>query len=272
MRRYGTGIAASLLLLAGIGYYRYSVTNSSGKTYEAFAATMKHAAMEYVNSSDTMQHIQLEDGSGVNLYTGSRLTYSRAALDKREVYLDGEAFFNVIKKPSQPFIVYTDKVVTKVLGTSFTIRAYEHDKRVVVTVRTGKVSVFRRDNFTEKNMQPFEPGGLVVTPNQQVFFDQDNMALHKTLVDRPTVLDTVATPDPAMFIFNETPVKEVFARMQKAYGINIVFDEELMDSCSLSASMSNEPFYEKMELICKTLNASYEIIDGNVVITSSGCR
>ena len=77
---------------------------------------------------------------------------------------------------------------------------------------------------------------------------------------------------PKKFEFNSTPLKDVFKTLQNTYGINIIYDESVINSCSLSASMGDENFYEKLELICKAINGSYESIDGTIFISSTGCN
>ncbi len=67
-------------------------------------------------------------------------------------------------------------------------------------------------------------------------------------------------------------MSQVFKILQEAYEIPIVYDEEALSGCSLSATMGNESFYEKLNVICKAVNASYEMIDGNIIITAGGCK
>jgi hypothetical protein len=91
--------------------------------------------------------------------------------------------------------------------------------------------------------------------------------MSKTLADAPVVTkDSISN-----FVFDDTPATEVFRKLQDAYGITILLDEEVMTSCSISASLGNEPFYEKLNMICRIINASYQVIDGNVVINAKGC-
>ena len=56
------------------------------------------------------------------------------------------------------------------------------------------------------------------------------------------------------------------------YGITILYDEESISGCSLSVTMGNEPFYEKLNIICKAIGATYESIDGQIVVTTRGCK
>ena len=83
----------------------------------------------------------LQDGSTVILEPGGEFRYNEKFLNPREVYLSGDAFFEVTKDASRPFLVYANEITTKVLGTSFRIKANQGEKEIVVAVKTGKVSV-----------------------------------------------------------------------------------------------------------------------------------
>ena len=83
----------------------------------------------------------LHDGSTVILEPGGEVRYNEKFLNTREVYLSGDAFFEVTKDASRPFLVYANEITTKVLGTSFRIKAKQGEKEIVVAVKTGKVSV-----------------------------------------------------------------------------------------------------------------------------------
>jgi hypothetical protein len=92
--------------------------------------------------------------------------------------------------------------------------------------------------------------------------------LNKTLVEKPELL---SKKEVVSFDFDNTPVA-VFARLEKAYGVPIVFDEELMKNCFLTAPLGNEPLFDKLKVICKTTGATYEVFDGKIVISSRGCN
>jgi transmembrane sensor len=266
-------VAAVLVVVVAVWFvYRlnYSHHQLSG-SYTSFITVNKKTANEYFNSSDSVVTIYLPDGSVAYLKHNSKLVYNHGtSAYKREVYLVGAAFFEVKKDQTHPFFVYTNRVVTKVLGTSFSVSAYEGDQKAIVVVKTGKVSVFKSDNFTIADTKANEWGGVVVTPNQSVIFDNTNRELTKTIADKPELI--IRHSNSYSFEFDATPVKDVFAVMQHAYGITILYDEDILSHCSLTASMGNEPFYDKLKLICKAINATYEVMDGNVVINAKGCE
>lgn len=248
--------------------------NTRGKTdptysYETFVQESGPSSVEYVNTADSLKKIVLPDGSIVLLAAQSKLSFAGSFGNRREVFLVGEAFFDISRDPGKPFFVFTKDITTKVLGTSFRVRAYATDQKTLVTVKTGKVSVYKREVFPNPDSKPNMAEGTVVVPNQEVIYHKQIDALNKTLIDAPEEI----TPTPkSVFDFDDTPLSKVFDVLQRTYGIVIVFDEQTVSSCTLSVSMGEESFYDKLKLICKTTNASYEIIDGNIVINSNGCK
>jgi transmembrane sensor len=264
--------AAAVILFIVLGtilYRQHASALSPKNAYESFLQDTRNKNIEYNNGTDSVQRILLSDGSEVLLEKNSQLSYaSNFTSGKREVYLSGAAFFSIARDPAKPFIVYTQRIVAKVLGTSFRINAGANEQTASVEVRTGKVSVFSRENFTRSGAESGALKGIVLTPNQEMVYDVAQEQMSKTLAEAPVMTkDSVSD-----FVFDDTPVTEVFKKLQDAYGITILLDEEVMASCSISASMGNEPFYEKLNMICKVINATYQVIDGNVVINARGCR
>ena len=162
-------------------------------------------------------------------------------------------------------------LITSVLGTSFVVKTDETTKQVKVVVKTGKVSVYAQDGTTlSERKENFTLSGTVLTPNQQVIFSTENTRLVRSLVNNPVVLEKEVHHQP--FTFKRTPIAEVFAALEKAYNVKIVFDEEVMKDCYLTASLTDEPLFDKLNLICHTINARYDQLDAYIVIDSKGCR
>ena len=115
---------AGLLLAAGV--YTYSLVRKP-----AIAWVEKHTR------PGEQRRLQLADGSVVWLNAGSRLRYPAAfARPQREVFLEGEAFFEVARDPKKPFLIHAGQSTTRVLGTSFSVRSYAREPAVVVVVVT----------------------------------------------------------------------------------------------------------------------------------------
>lgn len=260
-------IAASILLISTIGVWAYlKTTEQSGSKI-----LVTENATEIEQNQSTL--IRLPDNSTVVLKPGSKLSYSKTFTGKtRDVYLDGEAFFEVSKDKARPFIVHTNELITKVLGTSFSVKAYSADKEFNVTVNTGKVSVFTKKStpkadLTSTSLENLK--GVLITSNQQVSFYRSETKLIKKKLETPTPLSEEVSQ--ITLNFKETPFSTVVAELSKAYDIKINYDEETMSGCPLTASLSNQHLYERLELICQALEARYKIENGQVFITGKGC-
>lgn len=259
--------AAIAVLIIAIGSW---VLNDSTKKYFTVEIEneVSNSLAEAVNDTEGPLMLTLDDGSLVRLSPHSRLKYApKFTGEAREVFLTGEAHFEVVKK-SQPFLVQTGKVTTKVLGTSFVVRAYESDRRVTVQVRSGKVSVYTADK--QNSVSGTTTKGVILTANQAAVFEEKERQLSKTLVVQPILLHPEVVVN--HFEFDETPLSQVIKQLEQAYGIHFQFDNEVLKNCKITATLSNESLYEKLNLLCKITGATYEIVDGQVIIDAQGCQ
>jgi transmembrane sensor len=111
---------------------------------------------------------------------------------------------------------------------------------------------------------------IILTPNQQLVYERMGQSFQKVLLSNPAII--VPTGTERSLVYDEAPLDRVFSDLSKVYGINIVFDSEMLKKCTVTADLMNEPFYRKLDLICSAIDAHYEVIDGQVVIESSGCK
>lgn len=262
--RWAAGIGFLLLGLGGVlPYVQHSPTASAPTATTSASGWTRHQ-----NATQQAQVFQLPDASRVTLQPGSSLRYAAAlAGARREVYLEGEAFFQVHKNPARPFLVFTSQVVTTVLGTSFDVKAYPGSAQALVAVREGKVAVQpRRD--AELDATPAHPAkdGVLLLPNQQVVYAVASHQMKKELVDKPAVLV------PQAFEFEERPVTEVLAALEKAYGVPIHYDKQKLAGCTVSITFYDEPLFEKLGLLCKSLGAYYTLADTQITIHTAGCQ
>ena len=134
--------------------------------------TQENTVSQY-NKMKTPRLISLPDGSTVILSTGTKLYYSSTFPESntREVYLEGQAYFDIKHNALKPFIIHTGKIATTVLGTAFDIDAWPNAARVTVTVTRGKVKL--NENTTTLG---------IITPNQQLIYNTtDSTVLRKTV-------------------------------------------------------------------------------------------
>jgi transmembrane sensor len=221
--------------------------------------------IEVRNTASQPQLISLEDGSRVTLSPNAVINYpAHFDAKTRTVYLRGEAFFDVHRNPAKPFIVRTGNLVTEVLGTSFLIKADEQAKEVEVAVRTGRVSVY--DNAMHEG---HSRNGAILTPNQKIVYDRASRRLVAGLVEKPQLLSQPETRQ--QFVFDEARLSTVLARLQAAYRIDIVLENQTLGNCLFTGDLNDLSLYTQLDLICRIMNASYQQRGTSLFISGPGC-
>lgn len=255
-------IAASILLAIWIGHYSIMPWSSNNQT------TVKSSPDDWetkTNSGKTVQVVKLPDGSKVVLEPKSTIRYHpRFLASKREVYLDGEGFFEVAHNAKKPFLVYAKEITAKVLGTSFTVRAFRDDKEVVVAVKTGRVSVDAHANDNSP-----APSQIILTPNTEIIYNQDDRQLAKRIVETP--LPILPSEEIKRMRFVDAPLKEVFEAIEKIYGVDLVFDEATFASCVITTSISDGGIYKRLDIISDAIGTKYAVAEDKIVITGRAC-
>jgi transmembrane sensor len=273
-------VAASAALILSIGSvsYWFYYKNTQGRDHvSAVQETMPVAgAIQKNNDTDKPMMILLNDGSSVVLQPGGHLSYSEGVNKKRrEVTLTGKAFFEIVKNKEKPFLVYSYGLATKVLGTSFMIDASEENKDIKVEVRTGTVAVFSINNLDKERrneeLDKPELQGVTLTHDEMIAFSRENGKIVRLAepVKEPQSDKDISKQ---RFVFDETPVSEVFRILEYVYNVKIVYDKDKMGSCPLNATLVGQPFREKLEVICNALDAQYDIVDNQVTILGKGCK
>ncbi len=260
--------AAVLVLVAGSVFRIYRGTTISGNDTLSATAMQEPGLEEIVNDRKSVFPVDLPDGSTVLLAPDSKVRYDLRGFGtsgKREIHLLGEAFFEVVPNKESPFYVYASGFTTKVLGTSFNVKAFPDDERAEVVVKTGRVTVFASGAHDGKGSAA-ESEGEIVNPDERIVLDRNKMQLSLEKLEKPEVPE-----EPLLHFFDDKPVSDIFNMLEKAYDIRIRYPENLMSECRITASFVNETLYEKIRLICKGLGATYKVVDGEIVIESEGC-
>jgi ferric-dicitrate binding protein FerR (iron transport regulator) len=269
---YTWRVAAAILLLAATGAVLYFTQQVSVPTDDSVAIKnfgRKYRGIELIENKTTIARlVKLADGSEVTLEPGSELRVARVFTNnKREVYLTGEAFFHVKRDTLRPFLVYANEVITKVLGTSFTVKAYKGARQTTVAVMTGKVSVSTNPEVIQKKHATQE---VILTPNQEAVYNRAINKVTKKLVDIPRIV--LEKPTLFEMKYEATPVAKIFDVLEENYGVDIHYDEKILAECFLTTSMSDEGLYQRIEIICKAIGAEYTIQDTTITVTGKGCQ
>jgi transmembrane sensor len=256
-------IAASIALLLTAGFWW---VNRSGVGENPSQNTVYTEGVS--NKEDKSLLVNLPDGSTVVLAKNSEIQYAKDfAGQLREVKFKGEGLFDVVENPNKPFWVHTGNVTTKVLGTSFVVKAFDKEEKVTVDVIRGKVSV-TVDKQTKKDVS--ENNALILVPNQKAVFTKSVETLERTLSEKPIV---IADKDTTLqMVFEEAPVNYIFEKLENTYGVDIVYNKEIFKNCAMTITFEDEPLFEKLNVICKGIGAKYKVVDVQILVEGKPCQ
>lgn len=241
--------AAMLILGAGLLYVDKAHTPVS---HLALNDTMQWLHRQ--NGKATRASIELADGSKIWLNVDSKLTYPEVFnSNSREVYLTGEAFFDIAPNPGRPFIIHLAKGSVHVLGTSFNIRAYD-DEAVQTSVQTGKVAFIPADNRDT----------IFITPDEKVIY-QPTAA--KTIIKEPTAAVDDKAWTEGRLVFRDKTLEEIGTELERTFGKKISFIDDAPRHYRLTGSFQNNNLQDIMYYLARSRSFHYNITDSTLLIS-----
>ncbi|MNJ97735.1 fec operon regulator FecR [compost metagenome] len=265
-------IAASVAILLVSGALLLNYNNSERYFKENVSYT---SLSTYKNNTNKIVELVLSDQSVVTLNPGATINYPiKFAGAKREVFLDGDAFFKVSHNPEKPFYVHNKDIIVKVLGTSFFIK--ETEKSAEVAVKNGKVMVKENIHASLLGQKKDYPK-VLITANQMAAFDKEDKKLQTAIIEKPLPLyEAYDLPKPANSIqsqkFYDTPLDKVFDTISKTYGIEIKLTNEALKKCTFTGDISNKELKEQLNLICQTISGTYTTEQTTIYIKGGTCN
>jgi transmembrane sensor len=247
-RRYAAAAVIFILLGGSILYY-------TQHDYIQEKSGMVAQRTLFQTTDDQTISLILPDGSHIQMNRGTKFSYATRAFNRkqREVWLSGEAFFEVAKNPEKPFIIHTGTMTTTVRGTSFNVKAYPQLAENVVSVRTGKVEVTRGEEHL-----------ALLTANKQLKYSTIKHTSETTDLN----WEDAAGWTEGNLVLNGAGAEELKMRLQQQFGVTITITNNALNGKSLSGSFRKErTLNEVMNTISTVYNIQYKIKDNQVTIT-----
>lgn len=200
--------------------------------------------------------VTLCDGTVVQLNSGSKLVFpAKFPGSKREVFLKGEGYFEVYKDAGKPFIVHTDFINVKVLGTHFNISAYEDEISAAAVLVEGSVEVYN-NNFFKNNLCKIKPG-------QGCFFTGNDAEFRIQNVD---VNDYVSWKDGFLQI-KDQPLGNITKKVEKYYNKTIVIEDNELAHRIISGKLVLDARLEgTLDFLAKTTKSQYILKEGGIYV------
>lgn len=254
-------MAAMLLVAAGIFYLFNSRSAQTGQPANNEVATKKGST----------SYVKLPDGTQVWLNTDSKLTYAGDFTGAmREVMLTGEAYFDVVKDSSRPFIIHTDKINIRVLGTAFNVKNYAADDMVETALIHGRIEVTFNDRPSEK---------IILKPNEKLVVrkDQASMKIVPGIQAGPKVtLNNISLAHDSLVVetawmqnklaFTDESLLNISRMLERRFDVTFSFKNEEVKTYSYTGVYTNESLEKILELLSVSQKFTYSIKTQQVVI------
>ncbi|WP_343670355.1 FecR domain-containing protein [Chitinophaga sp.] len=261
MRWVAAAASLALLITAGAFYYIYE----------------RGTMMQKVTAKGQKSTFIMEDGTRVTLNADSKLEYREDfATKNREVYLTGEAFFDVHADPQKPFIIHTSKMDIKVLGTAFNVKSYPDEASSEATLIKGAIEVTVTDNPSEK---------IILKPSQKLVLNNFDSTKRKAVSIRdlvpavPSVTSMTYLNDKKdssvvmetswlqnKLVFQDEDFGTLAKRMERWYNISIHFNRVGYRQLRFTGVLEGETIAEALNALHLTENFNYKIEDSTIVI------
>ncbi len=215
----------------------------------------------YETSDDEKREIQLPDGSTVWLNENSKLSYKKD-FEPRMVNLDGEGFFDVKHlDAAHPFEILSGDTKTRVLGTSFNVRAYPVENQIEVTVKTGKVLV------ENQKIQKTEKQITLTAGESGVYQKQENQFVKpKEIISNANAWKT------RQLEFKDASIAEVVEVMERYFDIEIITENEAILNCPLTGAYKDPDIDQLIEVLKFSLDIDIKQNENKLIFSGEGCE
>ncbi|WP_134088616.1 FecR family protein [Olivibacter sp. XZL3] len=241
---------ASIILALGIGLFAYF-------HYASIGADIRE---DIPLTATENRYVVLPDSSLVLLRPGSEIHYNKKDFNNvdRQVRLIGEAYFDVRQRAGKPFIILTDQMKVRVLGTSFTVKAYPEQQNIVVNVKEGKIQMESDQNDL-----------AILTAGQQAIYSKREKSILKNKLAAAAPENWIARD----MIFDATPFRELADRLENRYKVKIAFKNPALEKCPITGKFTGtEPLSLVLKIINQTRGTDYTIRGRTIEIDGEGCN
>jgi len=243
-------VAAILVILAGtgaLGYYLLS--NNSKQNFDILTTT----------AGKTFK--MLDDGTKVWLNKNSTMSYNKGfGQHKREIFLEGEAYFDVVKNAAIPLFIHTRNIDIEVKGTAFNVNAYKDVPQIQVALVSGLLQVTDRLNSSRK---------VLLHPNEKLIFSNSKNNRENEFLIRPIELEALRNDTKWItdtLTFNKEKLKDLTVRMEKKYDLKIAINSDQLREKRFSGTFTNETIQQALEALKLSYPLTYTINNRLVVI------
>jgi ferric-dicitrate binding protein FerR (iron transport regulator) len=270
--------SAAAVILLTIGFFAYHYFLPSGLNRKVLAIHWLKRATQPTKKSV----ISLSDGTVVTLNSATTILYPDKFDDSiREIYLDGEAYFDVAKDPQHPFIIHANKMNIRVLGTSFNVKSYQNEPLSEASLISGSVEVTLNDRPSDRIiLKPKEK--LIVQNNGAIkrrmdagtnmpALDSAGKGTRYSLTNLTYFPNTVKTVIETSWVenklvFSDKDFAQLSGQLERWYGVHIEFGNERVKEYRYTGFFEKESLPQALDVLKMIEPFNYKIADSTVYI------
>lgn len=242
-------IAAALLLLASSVLVTYQLSTKQNNP------TLLH-----LTTTRQKSFIQLEDGTRVWLNKNSKIRYNDAfGKKKRELFLEGEAYFDVTSNKRVPLFIHAGGIDIQVMGTAFNVKAYKEHPEVQVALVRGLIQVSDHNDPADQ---------VMLLPNQRLTFHRQSTAdgnNFKIVSISAANAELTSNWSSDTLVFHKEKLKDLVLQLEKKYQVKIEVQTESLKQKRFSGTFINESIQQVLAALKLTYPLTYTI-NGKLVI------
>lgn len=239
-------VAAVALVSIFASYFTYSQITAE-RYGESEHLSDFYLMQEMATGNQEKASIIFSDGTEVILNASSSLRFPKKFNESvREIYLNGEAYFNVSSNPNRPFIVHTQDAVVQVLGTKFNVQAWSEDVRSDIVVREGKVSVSSTSELSEGD-------GVILTAGE---FTKVNKGMSPTQPQQVDAENYLLWTEGGLH-FDQTPLQDVIRNIERRFQVDIIVHDEELLMIPFTSTFYKADLDEILTVIAASVNLEY---------------
>ena len=246
----------------------------------------KPSAIQYLSQSQSVEvpygsksKVELPDGSIVILNSGSRLSYTTDGFnsEKRNVNLEGEGFFNVVKDSVKPFYVRTQGMLVKVLGTTFNLKSYSDETTEEATLVNGSLQIYVGAGLNEKGE------ALLLRPNDKAVFNklesepvkqkissvsipEARVELRAVELQNDSKMEQVISWKNNRLIFDNEPFETLLIKIERWYDVNFIVNYPELRYARFSGKFDKETVEQVMNALASITPFHFEISRNQITI------
>jgi transmembrane sensor len=249
----------------------------AGRSGSLLSGTAEVGYNELIVPKGQRSKVVLSDGTSVWVNAGSKLRFpGEFQGNTREVWLDGEGYFNVAKDSLRLFYVHTEDLDIKVHGTTFNLKAYSVEDIIETTLVEGLISIETKNSAFGKDIYLKPNHKAIYIKNESAFITEEikreipaPIKVKKVLLSQPLNIQPVISWTEGKLIFSDEPLSGIASKLERRYDVKIIIADSKIGNIKYTGVLKSISIEQALNAIKLTTDITYSIRDSSIIISGN---